>query len=356
MCCKNLISFFIMVFFLPVLLLPDQVQADAEDEIYQSLLEGKRILKERDFIQEKSPTVYLTFDDGPSSLTEEVLDILMEEEVKATFFVLGQSAEHHQEVLKRIVKEGHAIGNHTYTHNYRKLYRSFSAFWDEIQKTEKLIYDVTGIRTSLVRTPGGTYKNWDSFYFYYMDQADYLIYDWNVDSGDSKHSKVSTEEIIQTIKQSPLKDKLIVLMHDGQGHQNTVKALPEIIKYYKGLGYQFHTLSEKVEPIVHHHVPTKWDREDEYVVHDQFIREIPSVLSADPSGYSVTMKKKNLYKKELLIKQIGIEEASQPIYVTMEQNIQPMISLPAIHTSTLTKIWSQLPLWKTFFTFPFFDL
>ncbi|OEF99412.1 hypothetical protein BHF71_02175 [Vulcanibacillus modesticaldus] len=261
-----LISFFIII--------PDHVFAEDEQEIYQLLLKGERILKKRDFIVEDKPTVYLTFDDGPSYLTTKILDILKEEEVKATFFVLGQAAEQNKQIIKRIVAEGHSIGNHSYTHRYEYIYKDFFNYWQEIQMTEKVIYDITGVRTSLIRTPGGTYKNWDSFYFYYMDRAGYLVYDWNVDSGDSKRKGVLPEEIINTIKGSVRENKLIVLMHDGSGHLNTVKALPSIIHYYKSLGYQFKPLTEKVEPILLPNVASRWKRNDLFEFRNQFVRNI----------------------------------------------------------------------------------
>ncbi|GBF10181.1 polysaccharide deacetylase family protein [Tepidibacillus sp. HK-1] len=249
-------------------------QAESADPIYQTLLSGKRILKERNFIEEEKATVYLTFDDGPSELTPKVLDILKKEGIKATFFVVGKAAEQNKKIIKRIVEEGHSIGNHSYTHQYKNLYSSFSDFWQEIQKTEKVIYDITGIRTSLVRTPGGTYKNWDSFYFYFMDQADYLVYDWNVDSGDSKRIGVPAKEIIATVKQSKVTKKLIVLMHDSKSHVNTVGALPSIIKYYKEKGYQFKALSEQVEPIIQPETATRWKRNNEFEIRDTFVREV----------------------------------------------------------------------------------
>jgi len=243
-----------------------------QDEIYQQLLDGQRILKERDFNNEDKPTVYLTFDDGPSGLTPKVLDILKRENIKATFFVLGQSAKDKPEVVKRITEEGHSIGNHSYTHRYKNLYQSFADYWDEITKTEKAIYDIAGVRTSLVRTPGGTYKNWDSFYFYYMDQEDYLVFDWNVDSGDSKRVGVPTKEIIKNIKQSRLSNKLVVLMHDANGHENTVEALPEIIKFYKEQGYQFGALTEEVEPVMQPNTVSRWKRPDEFNKRSLFVR------------------------------------------------------------------------------------
>ena len=262
-----------IILFLIILIFPlTDAHAESKEKIYQSLHNGNLILKLRVFDQEEKPTVYLTFDDGPSDLTSEVIDILKEEGVGATFFVIGKSAINNQDLLKRMVSEGHTIGNHSYTHNYSKIYHSFSAYFDEIIKTEEVIYDITGKRTSLIRAPGGTYMNWDSFYFYYMDQADYLIYDWNVDSGDASRKNVSAQEILDQIKKSKFKEKLIILLHDGKGHKNTVQALPDIIKYYKDKGYQFKPLTEKVEPIMQPLGFNRWQRNDEFNFKENFTR------------------------------------------------------------------------------------
>ncbi len=254
------------------LLSPYEIKADGDQEIFKRLLNGERILKQREFVKEKEKTVYLTFDDGPSQVTSKILDILDQENIKATFFVLGENATNHPNILERIIDEGHSIGNHTYSHQYVNLYSSFSNYFEEIQRTEQIIFDITGKRTSLTRAPGGTYLKWDSFYFYYMDQADYIVYDWNVDSGDSKRKAVDTKEIIKTIKNSRLADKLIVLMHDSEGHDSTLKALPAIIQYYRSLGYQFKPITEMVEPIIQPIGLQRWKRKNEYAIKNSFVR------------------------------------------------------------------------------------
>ncbi len=264
--------FFMMIFLFFLIPATPTLALEDHHNVLPKLLEGERILKERSFVKNETPTVYLTFDDGPSKLTPQVLDILKTENVKATFFVLGQLAESKKDLVKRINDEGHSIGNHTYSHKYNKLYTSFSTYWQEIQKTEDILEEIIGYSPSIVRTPGGTYKNWDPFYFFYMDQADYLIYDWNIDSGDSKRVGVPSNEIIQNVKKAKLNNKLILLMHDGNGHEYTVKALPEIIHYFKGKGYQFSILTEKVEPIVHPNIATRWERENEFEKRSMFVR------------------------------------------------------------------------------------
>ncbi|WP_240414690.1 polysaccharide deacetylase [Paenibacillus periandrae] len=217
-------------------------------EVYLKLKKGERVWKDKVYVAPQQPTVYLTFDDGPSKLTGQVLDILQQEEVKATFFVLGQQVEAYPDLVKRAVAEGHAIGNHTYNHVYGELYKGFSSFWEQIERTEDILAETVDIRPSLIRAPGGTFGNFDAFYFYYLDQAGYEVHDWHIDSGDSKRVGVPAAEIIQTVRKGPFQDELIVLMHDGTGHEQTVKALPEIIRLFKQKGYVFAALQPSVQP------------------------------------------------------------------------------------------------------------
>lgn len=194
-------------------------------------------------------TVYLTFDDGPSPHTDQVLEILKKEEVTATFFVLGEKVKRSPEVIRRIVDGGHALGNHTYDHDYDTLYDSFGHFWKQIKATEEVLREITGERTPLVRAPGGTYGHFDKTYFNLLEQGGYKVFDWNVDSGDSKRKGVPANEIVNNVKKEKPREQVIVLMHDGGGHAETVKALPEIIHYYKKLGYEFQALSAEQKPV-----------------------------------------------------------------------------------------------------------
>lgn len=197
----------------------------------------------------KKKVVYLTIDDGPSKHTPEVLDILKREGIKATFFALGEQVERNPDIAKRIVEEGHAIGNHTYNHKYEKLYGSFAEFASQVMRTDDAIYAATGLRTTLLRAPGGTYANFDQGYFDALGAAGYRVHDWNVDSGDSKRRGVPSAEIIANIKKSKLADTLNVLIHDSAGHEESVKALPAIIHYYQNLGYTFEPLDDSVKPM-----------------------------------------------------------------------------------------------------------
>jgi peptidoglycan/xylan/chitin deacetylase (PgdA/CDA1 family) len=193
--------------------------------------------------------VYLTFDDGPSKLTPDVLTILAQHKIQATFFVLGSQAKTSPELIRQIADGGHVIGNHTYNHNYSDLYKHFGQFWKQIKQTEEIVREITDKRPALLRAPGGTYGHFNKQTFSLLAQAGYKVFDWDVDSGDSKRRGVPAAEIIKNITSAKLKNEMVVLMHDGAGHQETVKALPTIIKYYKKQGYSFKTLNAGMKPV-----------------------------------------------------------------------------------------------------------
>ncbi|USB33853.1 polysaccharide deacetylase [Paenibacillus sp. YPG26] len=193
--------------------------------------------------------VYLTFDDGPTKLTDQVLQILSRNKIKGTFFVLGEQAQRFPEIIRRIADGGHALGNHTFDHEYKKLYHNFSEFWGQIKQTEEILRNITGSRPDLVRAPGGTFGHFDHNYFKLLEQGGYTVFDWDVDTRDSSRKGVPAAELIRNVKRAKLKDQLVVLMHDGAGHEETVKALPVIISYYKAHGYEFGILSSKVKPV-----------------------------------------------------------------------------------------------------------
>jgi peptidoglycan/xylan/chitin deacetylase (PgdA/CDA1 family) len=193
--------------------------------------------------------VYLTFDDGPSSVTPKVLQILHEQGVKATFFVLGDQAASHPEWINAIWEQGHAIGNHTYNHNYQDLYSGFTEFWRQIKQTEETVRGITGVRPQLVRAPGGTFGHFDDTYFYLLKQAGYTVMDWTVDSGDSARKGVPAAEILQESAAGLTSPRVVLLLHDGSGHEQSAKALPGIIERYKAAGYEFGLLDAQAEPV-----------------------------------------------------------------------------------------------------------
>jgi peptidoglycan/xylan/chitin deacetylase (PgdA/CDA1 family) len=199
--------------------------------------------------EKKRKTVYLTFDDGPSAVTPKVLEILRQKGIKGTFFVLGEQAESRPELINSMWEQGHAIGNHTYNHNYQNLYSKFTEFWSQIKHTEEIVREITGQRPQLVRAPGGTFGHFDRTYFDLLQQAGYAVVDWDVDSGDSRRRGVPAAEILQASVQDTTSSELVVLLHDGAGHEESAKALPGIIERFKAAGYTFDVLDPHQEPV-----------------------------------------------------------------------------------------------------------
>ncbi|MBD0382282.1 polysaccharide deacetylase family protein [Paenibacillus sp. WST5] len=288
------------------------ISAQDGQEIYQMLKSGKRtsMPKEKTYKKPEQPTVYLTFDDGPSKLTPQVLDILDKEDVKATFFALGEEAKAHPDLIKRIVKDGHTLGNHSYNHVYKELYSDFQNFWNQIQRSEEIFADVAGVRPQLVRAPGGTYTNFDAYYYYLMEQAGYTVLDWNVDSGDSKRQNVPVNEIIQSVKNAPLEHEMNVLFHDGTGHESTVEALPQVIHYYKKLGYTFAPLTTEVKPKQFPVGKPKWSRNMSFAHFNELLQETQQYALAH-----VPPKNEPLDTPEQLVNQTKIarEESAQAL-------------------------------------------
>ncbi|MBD5487646.1 MAG: polysaccharide deacetylase [Lachnospiraceae bacterium] len=179
--------------------------------------------------------VYLTFDDGPSSNTNRILDILAEYDVKATFFVVGKEEEGYQALYKRIVDEGHTLAMHSYSHKYNEIYQSLESYSADLSKLQEFLYDTTGVWCRYCRFPGGSSNTVSRVDMHeliaYLDEQDMSYFDWNISSGDAMNSSISPEEIIRNCT-AKLKnyDEAIILMHDASEKNSTVRALPELIE------------------------------------------------------------------------------------------------------------------------------
>ena len=181
--------------------------------------------------------IALTFDDGPwPETTEQVLDILKQNNIKATFFMVGLHIKRHPELAKRVAQEGHTIGNHTWNHPLQDVSLADAAY--EIDGMEKLIYETTGVRTALFRPPGGRFNGGLATY---ARERKYATTLWSVDSEDYY---VSSPILIDNVLKN-VQPGRIVLMHDGGGDRSaTVKALPQIISALRQQGYRFVTVPE----------------------------------------------------------------------------------------------------------------
>ena len=185
---------------------------------------------------------YITFDDGPSENTQQILDILKKYGVKATFFVLGEKAQMRPDLVLRIFNEGHTVANHTYSHEYDTVYQSAQVLREEIYKTEDIIASIIGRKNvmKLFRFPGGSMNKRQSELRYDFEQFGYKYTDWNALNGDAEIADYTYDHCIARIKEtcSDTGD-VVILMHDAATKQMTAASLPETIEYLISQGYSF---------------------------------------------------------------------------------------------------------------------
>ena len=203
----------------------------------------------------ENKTVYLTFDDGPSTVTPTILDTLKQEKIKATFFVLGCNVNAMPETVKRIYEEGHYIANHGYTHKYSSIYASPQTVLDEFNQCNDAVKNAIGVpeyNSHLFRFPGGLvggpYAEIKSQAKELLEQNDILHIDWNALSGDAETTTPTIEyemnRIIQTVSN---KTSVVILLHDAQAKKVTSEALPQIISWLKENGYEFKNFYEIIK-------------------------------------------------------------------------------------------------------------
>jgi len=199
-------------------------------------------------------TVYLTFDDGPTKYTPQILEILTAHDIKATFFVVGN--REHTHYMSEIAARGHAIGLHSYNHDFDQIYRSKEAFLKDLQKIDDIVYDQTGIRSNIMRFPGGSSVKRGGAKLIMPQLKEevinrgYQFFDWNCDSRDKMGvttASVALDKIKSASKDAD--DIIIVLMHDTE--KITVQYLPGVIEHFKTLGYDFLPLCSD-SPAIHH--------------------------------------------------------------------------------------------------------
>lgn len=200
--------------------------------------------------------VYLTFDDGPSSNTEKILDKLAEYNVKATFFVVGSDTEESVALYQRIVKEGHTLGMHSYSHKYSAIYDSLDGFKEDFEKIQNLLYDITGEECVYYRFPGGSsnqVSNTDMAEFIsYLNSQEVTYYDWNVTSGDATSQAYTSDELVENVMKDVVKYKTsVVLLHDSENKNVTVEALGKILEALQNIDAQILPINEETTVIQH---------------------------------------------------------------------------------------------------------
>lgn len=201
--------------------------------------------------------VYLTFDDGPSSNTDNILDILDTYGVKATFFVTGKEGAKAEASYRRIVEEGHTLGMHSYTHDYSVIYASEEAFMEDMEKLQHYLYDVTGVQSTYIRFPGGSSNKVSDVDMRLLitdvHEAGMEYFDWNVSSQDASSKPLTKEEILDNCLNSIERfQNCIILMHDAGSKDSTVEALPELIEHIQAMEHtELLPITEDTVPVWH---------------------------------------------------------------------------------------------------------
>ena len=231
---------------------------DADEMVDDSILDDVYKVDDIDNIAEEGdiPKVYLTFDDGPSSNTDAILDILDDYNVKATFFVVGQDVEEYGDAYRRIVEDGHTIGMHSYSHSYNMIYASEEAFVEDFNKIHDLILQTTGVDSKYYRFPGGSSNNVSnvskSVLINYLNSVDVVYYDWNVASGDATPQAFTSEQLIDNVMNDVVKYKTsVVLLHDASNKDATVEALPGLIEALQEQGAMILPITDETTVIQH---------------------------------------------------------------------------------------------------------
>lgn len=182
----------------------------------------------------KPKVMYLTFDDGPTKHTATILDILKEKNIKATFFVIGDNVRKYPELMQRIVKEGHTIGIHSQSHEYKKIYASADSYLSDFYEAQETVFEVTGARPTLYRFPGGSINSYNKrtnkAIIEEMTKLGFTYFDWNAEFGDGVRNP-EHKKIVETAQKSVgSKARVVMLAHDNKSA--SADALLEVIELF----------------------------------------------------------------------------------------------------------------------------
>lgn len=192
---------------------------------------------------DKSKIAFLTFDDGPSkNVTPEILKVLDDYDIKATFFLLGSMCEKNGIILKSIADKGHSIGIHSYSHNLNELLANEESFISEINLTESTLKKQLGdeFKTRLFRFPGGSFEDYKMQYMDVLHELGYVSVDWNSLTGDTEYVNPTPDVLMNNLKiTTKNKNNIVLLMHDSEAKGVTAEVLPDVIDYLISEGFEF---------------------------------------------------------------------------------------------------------------------
>lgn len=236
-----------------------EIRHNSEDYVATARF-AAQVEKENRQAAEKKKTAYLTFDDGPSDNTRKILEVLKEKKAVATFFLIGKEiTPEREDIVKQTVKQGNAVGVHTYCHEKNKLYCNAESFFDDFNMASDSIKKVTGKKPVLHRFPWGSNNGYvcsyvDSLHEKLQEEG-IKSYDWNVSGEDSIGGTVAQSTIFQNVKKDLTRyDEPIILLHDSATMDNTAAVLDQIIDYIRSQGYEFATLEKREEYLF----PASW--------------------------------------------------------------------------------------------------
>ena len=214
-------------------------------------------------VKSSGKKIYLTFDDGPSSNTDQILDILKDYDVKATFFVVGKTDERSVKAYQRIVEEGHTLAMHSYSHRYDEIYESKEAFARDLNSLQEYLYETTGVWPRIYRFPGGSSNTVSKVdmqeLIEYLTDIGITYFDWNVASGDAVSRTLPAETIVNNCLSGIEKQKeSVILMHDASNKGTTIEALPQIIVAIQEQGdAELLPITDETVPVQHIAAPEK---------------------------------------------------------------------------------------------------
>lgn len=230
-----------------------QKEIEKQAKIPKLTEQGKENIK--NIYNTDKKVAYLTFDDGPSNNTHQILDILKQNNIKATFFVLGSQVEIFPETTNRIYNEGHYIANHGYSHKYSEIYQSPEQVLNEFNQCNQIVaktINVPEYNSHLFRFPGGSvggkYAELKKQAITVLEQNNILHIDWNALTGDSEKVNPTEEYLMDNLqKTTEGKNSLVILMHDAQAKKITAETLPKVIEYLQQQGYSFESFYDIIK-------------------------------------------------------------------------------------------------------------
>lgn len=203
------------------------------------------------------PNVYLTFDDGPSENTDRILDILKEENVRATFFCLAKEGGENAARYRRIVEEGHTIAMHSYSHVYKTIYADLESFQKDVLGISDFLYRATGVRPAFYRFPGGSSNTVSQVpmkkCIQYITESGLTYFDWNAQNDDATGKDYTADQLTAHAMESVKKagDNVVLLMHDEKTKTATAESIPQLVEQLRSAGYDILPITGNTTPVQH---------------------------------------------------------------------------------------------------------